>query len=288
MFFQILINSIIAGSIYSLFAFGFTLVFSTLNFFNMSHGIAFTVAAYLSYVLHIKLHLNLPLSFALSTLLATAAMIGMYRVAYYPMRKRGTPGWVFVVGSLGVAAFMEALITFIFGSDLVTLRTGEVRPGYLIGSAVITQVQLWTLGVSIAVMIALSLLMKRTKAGKAMRAVANDGEMSGIVGIRIERLCFFTFGLGAAITAVAGNLVSMEQDLFPTMGQAALLKAIVAASIGASGSIPGALFGGFLLGAVENFGIWHINASWKDGIALVLLILFILFRPKFFGAEAEK
>jgi branched-chain amino acid transport system permease protein len=183
---------------------------------------------------------------------------------------------------------MEALITFVFGSDLVSLRMGETRPGYLLGSAIITQVQLWMLGVSIAVMIVLSTFIKRTKTGKAMRAVSNDGEMSGIVGIDIERICFSTFALGAALTAVAGNLVSLEQDLFPTMGQAALLKAIVAGTVGAHGSIPGALFGGFFLGIIENFGIWHINASWKDGIALVLLVLFILFRPKFFGGEAER
>jgi branched-chain amino acid transport system permease protein len=287
-FLQILINSIIAGSVYSLLAFGFTLIFSTLNFFNLSHGIAFTLAAYFSYVLRIKLHLSLPLSFAFSILFTTLAMLGVYRVAYFPLRVRRAPSWVYVVGSLGVATFMEALVAFVFGSDLVSLRTGETQPGYLFGNAVITQVQLWTLGVSIVAMIVLSLLMKRTRLGKAMRAVANDGEMSGIVGIQIERICLFTFGLGAAVTAIAGNLVSLEQDLFPTMGQAALLKAIVAASVGASGSIPGALFGGFFLGVVENFGIWHINASWKDGIALALLIFFILFRPKYFGVMAEK
>ena len=287
-FLQILINSIIAGSVYSLLAFGFTLIFGILSFFNLSHGIAFTVAAYISYVIRIKLHLALPVSIALSILFTPVAMLGVYGVAYSPLRKRRAPSWVFVVASLGVATFMEALITFIFGSDLVSLRTGETRPGYLIGSAVITEVQLWTIGVSIFVMVLLSILMKETKVGKAMRGVANDGEMSGIVGINIEKICLFTFGLGAALTAIAGNLVSLEQDLFPTMGQAALLKAIVAASIGVGGSIPGALFGGFLLGVVENFGIWHINASWKDGIALALLILFILFRPKFFGGETER
>jgi len=287
-FLQILINSIIAGSLYSLFAFGFTLIFSTLNFFNLSHGIAFTLAAYISYVLRIKLHFSLLLSFAFSVVFSTLAMLGVYRVAYFPLRVRRAPSWVYVVGSLGVATFMEALVAFVFGSDLVSLRIGETQPGYLFGNAVITQVQLWTLGVSIVVMIVLSLLMKRTRLGKAMRAVANDGEMSGIVGIQIERICLFTFGLGAALMAIAGNLVSLEQDLFPTMGQAALLKAIVAASVGASGSIPGALFGGFFLGVVENFGIWHINASWKDGIALALLIFFILFRPKYFGVMAEK
>ncbi len=246
------------------------------------------MAAYTCYTLRIKLHLDLWLSFGLSVILTTIVMSGVYRIAYYPLRARRAPSWVFVVGSLGVATFMEALITFIFGSDLVSLRIGEVQPGYLFAGAVITQVQLWTIGVCIAAMILLNLFMKRTKIGKSMRAVSDDGEMSGIVGIHIERTCLFTFALGAMLTAIAGNLVSLEQDLFPTMGQAALLKAIVAASVGASGSIPGALFGGFFLGVVENFGIWHINASWKDGIALLILIVFILFRPKFFGGEAER
>ena len=270
---------------YSLLAFGFTLVFSTLNFFNLSHGIAFTIAAYLSFVFGVKLHFISPLSFALSTILTTVIMLGVYKVAFAPLRARGAASWVFVVASLGVATFMEAFITLFFGSDLVSARVGEARPGYLIWDAIITPVQVWIVIISLLMMILLSLLMERTKTGKAMRAVANDGEMSGIVGIHIERICLFTFALGTAVTAIAGNLMTLEQSIFPTMGQRALLKAIVASSIGARGSIPGVLFGGFLLGIVENFGIWHIHAGWKDGIALVLLILFILFRPKFFGGK---
>ena len=270
---------------YSLLAFGFTLVFSTLNFFNLSHGIAFTVAAYTTFVFSTRLHFSLPLSFLLSTIATTFIMMSVYRVAFAPLRTRSAASWVFVVASLGVATFMEATVTVIFGSDLVSVRMGEAKPGYLVLNAIVTPVQLLILSVSITMMIALSVLMKRTRLGKAMRAIANDGEMAGIVGVPMERFCLITFGLGAAVTAVAGNLVTLEQNLFPTMGQSALLKAIVAASIGAKGSIPGVLFGGFLLGAVENFGIWHIHAGWKDGIALLLLILFILFRPKYFGGK---
>jgi len=285
MFLQVLINSVIAGSVYALLAFGFTMVFSTLNFFNLSHGIAFTIAAYLSYVFGVKLHFISPLSFSLSTVLTTLIMLGVYKIAFAPLRTRGAASWVFVVASLGVATFMEALITVIFGSDLVSPRVGEARPGYLIWNAIITPVQVWIVVLSLLMMVVLSILLKRTKTGKAMRAVANDGEMSGIVGINIERICLLTFGLGTAVTAIAGNLMTFEQNLFPTMGQRALLKAIVASSVGAKGSIPGVLFGGFLLGLVENFGIWHIHSGWKDGIALVVLIFFILFRPKFFGGK---
>lgn len=285
MFLQVLINAIIAGSMYSLLAFGFTMVFSTLNFFNLAHGIAFTIAAYLAFVFLIRLRLPFALSFALSTILTTLIMLGVYRVAFAPLRARGGASWVYVVASLGVAIFMEAVISSIFGSDLVSAQTGEARPGYLILNAIITPVQVWIVAISFLMMLFLSLLMKRTKMGKAMRAVANDGEMSGIVGINTERIYPFTFALGTAVTAIAGNLVTLEQNLFPTMGQGALLKAIVASSIGARGSIPGVLFGGFLLGIVENFGIWHIQSGWKDGIALALLILFILFRSKFFGGR---
>jgi branched-chain amino acid transport system permease protein len=282
------INSIIAGAIYTLLALGFTIIYGTLNFFNMAHGIAYMVGAYLSYIFRIKFSLNLPLAFSLSTLLTALIMIGVDRIAYFKLRTKRAPSWAMVVSSIGVAIFFESLIAIVFGSDTRSLRIGQAAPGYTILGAIITPVQIWMLIVSAVLMIFLTIHLKLTIMGKALRATSNDPEMSSIIGINTESIYRSTFGLGSALAAIAGSLVALETDVFPTMGHTALLKSIVASIIGGIGNIPGAVFGSFFLGFVENFGIWKLSASWKDAIALVLLIFFILLRPTLFGMEQQK
>jgi len=282
------INSIIAGAIYTLLALGFTIIYGTLNFFNMAHGIAYMVGAYLSYIFRIKFGLNLPLAFGLSTLLTALIMIGADRIAYLKLRTKRAPSWALVVSSIGVAIFFESLIAIVFGSDTRSLRIGQAAPGYTILGAIITPVQIWMLIVSVFLMISLTIHLKLTIMGKALRATSNDPEMSSIIGINTESVYRSTFGLGSALAAVAGSLVALETDVFPTMGNAALLKSIVASIIGGIGNIPGAVLGSFFLGFAENFGIWKLSASWKDAIALVLLIFFILLRPTLFGMEQQK
>jgi branched-chain amino acid transport system permease protein len=288
LFVQLVINSIIAGSIYTLLALGFTIIYGTLNFFNMAHGVAYMVGAYLSYVFRIQLGLNLPLAFSLSAVLTAFVMIGIDRIAYFHLRTKRVPSWALVVSSIGVAIFFESLIAILFGSDTRSLRIGQAAPGYTILGAIITPVQIWMLIVSAVLMIFLTIHLKLTIMGKALRATSNDPEMSSIIGINTESIYRSTFGLGSALAAVAGSLVALETDVFPTMGNAALLKSIVASIIGGIGSIPGAVFGSFFLGFVENFGIWKVNASWKDAIALILLMFFILLRPSLFGMESQK
>lgn len=123
--------------------------------------------------------------------------------------------------------------------------------------------------------------------GKAIRATANDPHMATVIGIDTEEVFKFVIILGSCLACVSGVLVSLETDIEPSLGQPALLKAIVASIIGGIGNIRGALWGGLLLGFVENFGIWKISAGWKDGIALALLLLFILMKPSLFGIEEE-
>jgi branched-chain amino acid transport system permease protein len=288
LFLQFVINSIIAGAIYTLLAFGFTIIYGTLNFFNMAHGIAYMLGAYFSYVCRIQFGMDLPLAVSLSTIATALTMVLVDRIGYFHLRKVNAPSWALVVSSIGVAIFFESLISMIFGSDTRILRIGEATPGYSIFGAIITQDQIWILIVSGFLMIVLSIYLKKTTIGKALRATSNDTEMARIVGIHTESIYSSTFALGSALAAIAGSLVALQTDVFPTMGQGALLKSIVASIIGGIGNVPGAVFGGFFLGFVENFGIWELSSSWKDAIALFLLIFFILLRPKLFGMEQEK
>lgn len=119
-----------------------------------------------------------------------------------------------------------------------------------------------------------------------MRAVSDDSVAANVVGINPERTIMWAFAIGSALAGAAGILLSFETNIEPTMGFSAILKGIIASIIGGIGSIPGAMFGGFFLGIAENLGIWKIQAAWKDSIAFLMLIVFLLLRPQ--GIFGEK
>jgi len=275
---QLVVDSVVSGAIYALLAFGFTITYGTLNFFNMAHGAAFTVGAYLFYCFRILLGLNTTSAVALAVIATALLMVLVDLVAYERLRAHRAPSWALVVSSIGVAIFIEAAISLVFGSDTLSLRTGQIRPGLPIFGAIITPNQIAILVVAAALMAALTIYFRFTRAGKALRAMANDPEMGIVVGIDPRTTYMSTFALASGLAAIAGCLVAMEIDVYPTMGQSALLKAIVASIIGGVGNVPGAVFGGLILGFVENFGVWKLNAGWQDGISLALLLIFMLIR----------
>ena len=122
--------------------------------------------------------------------------------------------------------------------------------------------------------------MKKTKIGKAMRAVADNKDVAEIIGISSEKIYSWSFIVGSAIAGAAAILIPLEQNLTPTMGTNLMIKGFTGAIIGGVGSVPGAILGSFLLGLVENFGIWFLPSGYKDAIAFVLLFVFLLFRPQ--------
>jgi len=146
--------------------------------------------------------------------------------------------------------------------------------------AVITDIQILILIVSCLLLAILWLFVDKTKLGKAIRAVAEDPIGASVSGIYSERVILYAFGIGSALAGMAGVLISLETNIEPTMGMNAILKGIIASIIGGIGSIPGAVLGGFLLGIVENLGIWKIQAGWKDTISFAILIIFLLLRPQ--------
>lgn len=169
------------------------------------------------------------------------------------------------------------------------MRTGPIREGYHVFSAVITPIQITILIVSIVLMILLWLFIQRTKIGKAMRAVSDDPLAASMVGINPDKLILFSFAIGSCLAGAAGILICLETNIEPTMGFSAILKGIIASIIGGIGNIPGAMFGGFLLGLAENLGIWKIQAGWKDCISFLILIVFLLLKPSgIFGIKTAK
>ena len=289
MFNQLFLNGIIAGSIYALIAIGFTVIYRTVKFFHFAHGVVYTAGAYFAYTLIISLHLNFAFSFFLAIGLAAILGIGIDRFVYYPLRRRNASNLIFLLASFGVVILLQNLIQLIYGAQILTIRTGPIKEGHHFLGAVITDIQILILAVSVILMILLWLFIQRTKFGKAMRAVSDDPVAANVVGINPERIIRGSFAIGSALAGAAGILISFETNIEPTMGFSALLKGIIASIIGGIGSIPGAVLGGFFLGLAENLGIWKISAGWKDCIAFVILIVFLLIRPRgFLGTKTGK
>lgn len=288
MIIQVLVNGIISGSIYSLIAFGFTLIYGVMNFFNMAHGAVYLLGAYLGYALCVKLNIYFPIAAALATAIVATLMLLIDNIAFRPLRTKKAPGWAFIIISIGIATLLEACVTMVFSSDVRSLIKGPIQPGYEFLGAIITRNQLIILIAAVSIMVLLTFFLNKTKIGKAMRGTADNPEMAIVVGIPVDRVYRVTFFFGSALAAIAGILVSLETDIDPNIGNPALLKGIVASILGGIGNISGAFWGGFLLAMIENFAVWIIPGGWKDGISLVVLILFIMIRPSLFGIEIEK
>ena len=286
---QLIVNGIIAGSIYVLIAIGFTVIYRTVKFFHFAHGVVYAAGAYLAYTFFVLLGLNSVFSFLLSIGLTAILGIGIDRFVYCPLRNRKASTLIFLIASFGVFIFLQNLLQLIFGAQILTLRTGPVVEGHHFWGAVITNTQILIIVASFILFILCWLFIQKTKFGKAIRAVSDDPLGARVVGINSERIIRGVFAIGSALAGAAGILISLETNIEPTMGMNAILKGIVASIIGGIGSIPGALLGGLFLGLAENLGIWKIQAGWKDTIAFAILIIFLLFRPSgIMGVKTEK
>ena len=205
--------------------------------------------------------------------------VGIDRAVYRPLRKRKAPNLVYLMASFGVFIFLQNLFQLLYGAQILSIRIGPVVPGREIFGAVITDIQITILVVCIILALALVAYLKWTRLGKEMRAVSDDPLAASLCGINPERVITQAFFIGSVLAGVAGLLISFETNIEPTMGMNAILKGITASIVGGIGSIPGAVFGGLLVGLAENLGVWKISTGWKDCIAFSILILFLLFRP---------
>ena len=276
---QLTLNSVVAGSFYVLIALGFTLMYRVAGFFNLAHGAVAAVGGYAVFYLVSAFGFNVWPAGLIGVLFAGLLGFVLYRLVYFSLLKRKASDMVLLIASLGVFTVLQALLAILFTSRFRIISSGG-REVYELFGGHITQVQVIAVAFSAVVAIGLFFLLRHTLFGKAVRAIGDEEEVSKIVGINTTRVIGTVFFIGSVVAGLAGVLVGFDVGLEPIMGFDLLLKGVVAAIIGGVGSLSGAIFGGLLLGFVENFGIWKISGEWKDAIAFILLILFLIFRPR--------
>jgi branched-chain amino acid transport system permease protein len=284
-FLQQLVNGIAWGSIYALIALGYTMVYGVLRLINFAHGDVYMVGAYAGLFAARWLRAGLEPSLykavlVLAFAMAVCAALGMIieRAAYRPVRRQ--PRLTSLITAIGVSLLLENLGMVLFGARPRAFP--EIIPSRRVamGSIVIGSHQLLVLAVSLALMALLQLVVHRTKAGKAMRAVSFSTDAARLMGIATDRIIAFTFAIGSALAAAAGVLVGLYLPrVDPLMGLIPGIKAFVAAVLGGIGNIPGAMVGGLVMGIAETMVVAYLAPTYRDAIAFALLILILLFKP---------
>jgi branched-subunit amino acid ABC-type transport system permease component len=281
-FLQLLINGIIAGAIYALVASGFSLIYSTNKFVHFAHGGVIALSAYFLFWLFSNFGLNFYLAALLTILFSSILGYLLNQFFYKPLRAKKSSPSILLIASIAILILLESLILLFFGANVKTINFIESNQGIGIAGTIITPLQIIIILISATLFLSLFVLMKKTRIGKAMRAVADNKDVAEIVGISSEKIYCWSFIIGSTIAGVAAILISLEQNIFPTMGANLMIKGFTGAIIGGVGSVSGAILGSFFLGIVENFGIWFLPSGYKDAIAFSLLFIFLLFRPQGF------
>ena len=184
-----------------------------------------------------------------------------------------------LVASLGILLAITAFIVIVFQSTPHPLPEAFGNEPWTIGEATIKGFNVFTIGMAIAGFVGLLLLLKKTRFGRMVRAIGDDEEVAKVVGINTTVIIAIVFFIGAVFAALAGLLSGHDTAIQPRIGLLLLLKGWIASVVGGIGNLYGAIVGGFILGMIEQFGIWDLAGEWKDVISFVVLILFLSFWP---------
>jgi len=284
---QLVANGLIAGMLVALLGVGFAVLYSGSRFFVFTFGASYVWAAYTV----LALVDYAPEWLAISAGIVVGAGIGVLleHFIYGPIRRRGRSPLILMLASIGAYAVLQNTISMVFGDETRSLRGRHTTEGHLILDARVTSIQLSMVAASFLALVATWLLLKRTRLGRRLRAVANDEFLARVMGIRVERAVLLGAALGSALAAIAGVLMSYDTNLIPTMGFQALLLGVVAAIVGGVNSMGGAVLGGMLLGLAQHVGVWKLPTQWQDAIVFVILVAFLVLRPQgFFGKPLRR
>lgn len=277
---QQLINGLQVGLVYALIALGYTMVYGIVRLINFAHGDVFMVGAFIG--LYAIGTYRLPLFAVFLLAAAGCAMLAVVIewVAYRPLRH--APKIAALITAIGVSLFLEYSTSLrqVFGPNFYSFpRPFEVVSWELRGLTV-TNIQAVILVTTVLCLGLLQFVVHGTRLGKAMRAVSFDHVTAGLMGVNVNAVISFTFGLGAALAGVGGVLYGIAYPQVNTfMGFMPGLKAFTAAVLGGIGSIPGAFLGALIMGQAETLTAAYLSSTYRDGIAFLILILVLLWRP---------
>jgi branched-chain amino acid transport system permease protein len=289
---QLLINGLTLGAVYALIALGYSMVYGVLQLLNFAHGDVYMIGAFIGYFVMVALlppdgPIIAPVLIIIFMMLLAMLGCGVLGVvieqfAYRPLRN--APRIAPLISALGVSFFIQNAVQLTLTAKFRNYETEKlIAPGlaFDIGNARLSVTRALVIVTAIVLMIILQYLIRRTKLGKAMRAVAIDREAAAMMGVNVDQVIIFTFFIGSALAGAAGVLTGIVfTRIYHFMGFSAGLKGFTAAVLGGIGNIPGAMLGGFILGLTETFAVIFISSTYRDVVAFVVLIIVLLLRPR--------
>ena len=280
MLLQQIINGLTIGSTFALVAIGFTMVFGVLQLVNFANGALFMLGAYLTLIFYTAVTGNILTAILISLVLSGLAGYLLDRSALRLLRKQNAPRLSGLITTLGMAMIIENSIMVFYGSET------RPFPNYLnfgrfeLGSAIVTWTQVILFAITIVLMVMMSLIVYKTRIGKAMLSTSQNVDAARLMGVNINNVISFTFIVSGLMAAVAGTMMGMYyQVVGATMGVQIGMKVFAAAILGGVGSLPGAMVGGLTLGIIETLAAGYISSGYRDAIVFSILIIVLLFRP---------
>ena len=287
------INGLQTGSIYALIALGYTMVYGIVKLINFAHGDILMIGAYLTFI---AVSNGMPLIIAILLSIVFCAILGVVIdfFAYRPLRS--APKISALITAIGMSFLLESVALIIFGATPKVIDQKYI-PGFLsdnkklnLGVVQISMLTIFVIVVTIICMVALNLFIKKTKLGKATRAVSQDTGAAQLMGINVNKTIAITFAIGSGLGALGGALYAIVYpQIEPYMGMLPGLKAFLAAVFGGIGSIPGAMVGGYVLGLLEAYVKGSFLTTWANPIVFGILILILIFKPNgLFGKNMKE
>lgn len=293
--FELLCGGVVKGSIYALIALGYTMVYGIIQLINFAHGEVYMIGAFVAFIIAGIMTLTgysgmtiLVLAAIVAVIYAAAYGYTLEKIAYRPLRN--APRLSPLISAIGASIFLMNYVQLAQTPDFLPFPELVTDFDFMESmSRYISSVDLVILIVTAVTMTALTILIKYTKIGKAMRATQQDMVMARLVGINVDRVISATFIIGSVLAAIGGVLIaSRTGQINSAIGFMAGLKAFTAAVLGGIGNIPGAVLGGLVLGIAETFGAGYISSAYEDVFAFGLLVLILILRPAGLLGKAVK
>jgi branched-chain amino acid transport system permease protein len=273
---QALLNGFGLAMVYVLIALGLTLIFSILEIINFAHGEFYMLGGFVAYYVFAVGEVNYVVALLVAVGLVGAAGVVAERIVFRHLRGKTLNAFIVSLGLLWVLQATAQLSFGVLDKSVPSAVSGIVRMGTLI----VSRERLMVIVVSVGLIVALYAFLKFTRTGQAMRAAAQDADAAALQGVNIERVSMLGFGIGCALAGAAGALLAPLFAVSPTMGALPVVKAFIIIIVGGMGSLPGAVVGGLLIGAVEGVGTLFMSSAAVNMLGFLMVIAILLLRPR--------
>jgi branched-chain amino acid transport system permease protein len=278
LFIDQLVNGVTLGSVYALVAIGLSLIFGIVRLINFAHGEFFMLGAYMLFFTYVQAQLPYGLAIVLSVVGMAVVGAVFFKVVYEPVMDRKWTAQL--VATLAASVILTNAAILLFGGTQRGAPTGLANQVLVLGTLRVSYQRLLAVAVTLVAFFLLDLFITRTRIGRAMRAVSQNREVAQVVGIDIRWIALVTFCISASLAGLAAALIAPLQTISPTMGALLTLKAFAVVVIGGLGKVTGAVYAAFLVGLAEAFATVYISSEYKDAVAFLLMIAFLIWRPR--------